>query len=292
MKILTFDIEEWYIAYMRGKADKATLDEYNRYLGFILDRLEEFNIKATFFCVGIMGKDYPEVIRRIHKQGHEIGCHSNIHTWLNKMSAADCRKDTKEAIDSLEQCIGEKIWSYRAPAFSIGESNKWVFDVLSECGIENDSSVYPAARDFGGFPTFGYQKPVAVQTENGIVKEFPIPLCKVLGKLMAFSGGGYFRLFPTWLLKNKICKEEYSMIYLHIADMLPETKHVMSRKDYEDYFKEKGTLYARYKRYLKANIGKQRTLEKLTEVVKLYNFVSVREASNAINWAGAISIQL
>lgn len=292
MNILTFDIEEWYVekAYGGGRAERYR--EFDNYLSYILDLLELQGIKATFFCVGIMGKDYPEVIRRIQKQGHEIGCHSNIHTWLNKMSAEECREDTKEAIDSLEQCIGEKIWSYRAPAFSIGAKNKWVFDVLSECGIENDSSVYPAARDFGGFPTFGYQKPVAVQTENGIVKEFPIPLCKVLGKPMAFSGGGYFRLFPTWLLKNKICKAEYSMIYLHIADMLPETKHVMSRKDYEDYFKEKGTLYARYKRYLKANIGKPGTIEKLREIVRLNNFVSVREASNIINWADAPFILL
>lgn len=291
MNILTFDIEEWALTKARGYDTKEKYAEYDAFLNRILDVLDSRIIKATFFCTGLMTRDFSHVVRLIQRRGHEIGCHSNIHSWLNKMSIEDCRKDTKEAVDSLEQCIGEKIRSYRAPAFSIGEKNKWVFEVLSECGIENDSSIYPVARDFGGFPTFGYQEPVAVQTGNGVVKEFPIPLCKVLGKRMAFSGGGYFRLFPMWFIKSKIRKADYSMIYLHIADMLPETKHVMSRKDYENYYKEEGTLLARYKRYFKANIGKQRTLEKLTEIVKLYNFISVREASNAINWADAPSIQ-
>ena len=166
MKILTFDIEEWYIEQQDGgHAEKYA--EYDRYLNAILDKLDDRKLKATFFCVGEMGKMFPEVIRKIQQHGHEVGCHSNIHTWLNKMTEAECREDTHRAVNSLEQCIGEKVKSYRAPAFSIGENNKWALEILAENGIARDASIFPAARDFGGFPHFGQKTPCIVEY-NGI----------------------------------------------------------------------------------------------------------------------------
>ena len=143
MNILTFDIEEWYIYQQERHA------EFDRYLDAILNKLDERQVKATFFCVGEMGRLFPQVIQKIHGRGHEVGCHSNTHTWLNKMTEADCREDTHCAVDSLEQCIGEKVKSYRAPAFSIGESNKWAFEILAENGIERDASVISLLRASG-----------------------------------------------------------------------------------------------------------------------------------------------
>ena len=68
MNILTFDIEEWY-AYNQPER----ISEFDHYLDVILNKLDERHLKATFFCVGEMGRLYPDVIRRIHSQGHEIG---------------------------------------------------------------------------------------------------------------------------------------------------------------------------------------------------------------------------
>ena len=131
MNLLTFDIEEWFIEQQHnGRIEKYA--EFDCYLNFILNKLDERQLRATFFCVGQMGRLFPEVIRKIQKRGHEVGCHSNTHTWLNKMTEDECREDTHCAVDSLEQCIGEKVRSYRAPAFSIGESNKWAFEILAE----------------------------------------------------------------------------------------------------------------------------------------------------------------
>ena len=63
MNLLTFDIEEWYLESQRsGRAEKYA--EYDRYLDAILKKLDERQIKATFFCVGEMGRLFPEVIRR------------------------------------------------------------------------------------------------------------------------------------------------------------------------------------------------------------------------------------
>ena len=135
MNILTFDIEEWAAAKVRGYASKVRLAEYDALLNRVLDTLDASRIKGTFFCTGLMAQYFPQVVRLIQSRGHEIGCHSHQHSFLNKMTEAEAREDTHAAIDALDQCIGQKVRCYRAPAFSIGENNKWAFEILAECGI-------------------------------------------------------------------------------------------------------------------------------------------------------------
>ena len=109
MNILTFDIEEWYLRKMRYGDTYDKYDVFDSYLNQILDALEARGMKGTFFCVGGMATDFPEVVRRIEQRGHEIGCHSNRHTWLNKMTYEEVKEDTRTAVDALEQCIGKKV---------------------------------------------------------------------------------------------------------------------------------------------------------------------------------------
>ena len=292
MNIISFDIEEWFIekAFNGGRAEKYA--EFDAYLDKILSLLKTSEKKATFFCVGKMAKEFPEVIRRIAAEGHEIGCHSNIHTWLNKMTQEQMRQDTREAVDSIEQCIGQKVLSYRAPAFSIGENNKWALEILAENGIERDSSIFPASRDFGGFPDFGCNEPVLV-TYNGIkMKEFPISITKIMGKDFAYCGGGYFRFFPLWFVKKEMRKAPFSICYFHIGDLLPESNGMMSREEYEKYFKEKGTLVNRYKRHIKSNLGKKGAWGKLEKLEGSTDFINLDMADKAIDWTACTQITL
>lgn len=284
MNILTFDIEEWFLDYSKGRGTKEKNERYDNYLNQILDALDRNNIKATFFCVGEMGRLFPEVIKKIHSEGHEIGCHSNIHTWLNKMTEAECLEDTHKAVDSLEQCIGEKVRSYRAPAFSIGESNKWAFEVLVGNGIERDASIFPATRFFGGFANFGQKTPCIVEYNGIQIKEYPICTTKVLGKEMAYSGGGYFRFFPLWFVEKEVKKAPYAMCYFHIRDLVPETLGLQSKSEYEAYYKEKGTLKARYMRYIKGNLGKKSALTKMMRLIDDMEFINLTQADGQIDW--------
>lgn len=291
MNILTFDIEEWYLEQqLGGRAEKYA--EYDRYLNGILNKLDECQIKATFFCVGEMGRLFPEVIRKIQGRGHEIGCHSNIHTWLNKMTEADCREDTYRAVDSLEQRIGEKVKSYRAPAFSIGENNKWAFEILATNGIEKDASIFPAARDFGGFSSFGQKEPCVVEYNGIKLKEFPVCTTHVLGKEMAYSGGGYFRFFPLSFVKKEMSKSKYAMCYFHIGDLLPEAGGVPSKSAYEAYYKEPGTLKNRYVRYMKTNLGKKNAFEKMMKLINMMDFVGLQQSDDMIDWNSAPVVKL
>ena len=292
MNILTFDIEEWYLEKKYHGDHPERFKIFDGYLERILNLLDDRNLKGTFFCVGGMGKEFPEVIRKIESHGHEIGCHSYRHTWLNKMSREEVMEDTRIAVDALEQCIGKKVKSYRAPAFTIGESNKWAFEVLSECGIHRDASVFPAERDFGGFALFGQKKPTLVYYNRVQLKEFPICTTQLMGREIAYSGGGYFRFFPLNYVKRTMSKNDYNMCYFHINDLLPELKGVKSREEYEAYYKEPGTLKNRYMRYVKTNLGKNNAWGKFERLIMSEEFINLEQADKLIDWQQARTVVL
>lgn len=279
MNLLTFDIEEWYIEKRFGTGSYQKYEEYEEVLDKILALLDETETKATFFCLGKIATDFPEIIKKIDSHGHEIGCHSNLHKWVNKMTTKEFNEDTCEAISALENIIGKKVVSYRSPAFSITEKNKWAFEILKENGIENDASIFPGVRDFGGFTGFPVQKPCVINYNGIRINEFPIPLFNLplINKQLAFSGGGYFRLLPLSFIKRLLSKSDYNMCYFHIEDLLLQKSPFMTRKEFETYFKEDGGFLKRLSRYFKSNIGRERAMSGLEDLVGDYNFVSVSE---------------
>lgn len=284
MNILTFDIEEWYLESQRENRQSKYL-QLNETLERILNGLDRIGIKGTFFCVGELATSFPEVVKIIVDRGHEVGCHSNIHTWLDKMDEKTLRQDTTDAIKALEDVAGQKVTSYRAPAFSITGKNKWAIGVLADCGIESDASIFPAARDFGGFPLFPYDVPCTISYQGVTLKEFPIGLISVFGKKIAYSGGGYFRLIPYWLVNRTMKSRDYNICYFHLADLIHEKHGMMTRQEYEDYFKEPGTFKNRLIRYAKSNVGTGDAFGKLQRLLSDHRFVNIREAAKQTDWA-------
>lgn len=279
MNILTFDIEEWSIEKEFRGGCRERYVEFDQMLDCILELLSVRGIKATFFCLGKIALDFPEVIKKIDAGGHEIGSHSHAHKWINKMTPDEFREDTRRVVFAIEDLIGKKVKSFRAPAFSVGESNKWAFEILAEYGIENDASIFPGSRDFGGFPDFTEQQPCIVEYNGLCINEFPIPLCNLplLNKRIAYSGGGYFRLLPFDFVKKQMNKSTYNMCYFHIKDLLTERQKLLSKAEYEDYFKEPGTFKNRYLRYFKTSVGRRNALKNLEKLLDSFMFLSVEE---------------
>lgn len=292
MNVLTYDIEEWYIEkeYFGNRSEKY--QEYDRYLNLILNLLDERQIKATFMCVGQLASQFPYVIKSISERGHEIGCHSNEHTWLTQLSLNQLRKDTRDAIASLEDISGKKVRCYRAPAFSIGDQNKYAIEILAENGIEIDSSIFPAARDFGGFSSFKSEVPSIIRYNGIEMKEFPICTTKVLGKSIAYSGGGYFRFFPLSFVKNRMNASDYAISYFHIGDVVPLFDKYISKELYETYFKEPGTFSNRLKRSIKSNLGINCAFSKMCNLIKELDFSCLEDADKQTNWGHAPVINL
>jgi peptidoglycan-N-acetylglucosamine deacetylase len=104
MNILTFDIEEWFHSdFISGHATWAKYEpRIYRSVEKILQQLEEKNRKGTFFVLGWVAENYPEVVKQIHNQGHEVGCHSYFHGLAHQMSPQEFLKDTENAVKPLK----------------------------------------------------------------------------------------------------------------------------------------------------------------------------------------------
>lgn len=292
MNILTFDIEEWYLEKVLHGGRSFKYQLFDETFAKVLDELDKRDIKATFFCVGKLATDFPQVVREIVRRGHEVGCHSNEHTWLNKMTEEGLRQDTSEAIKALEDVSGQKVTSYRAPAFSITTENKWAVNVLADCGIESDASIFPTSRDYGGYKGFPQDTPCIVSHEGATLKEYPICTTSVLGKTMAYSGGGFFRLLPYWLVSRTMKRRDYNICYFHLNDLIKQKIAFKSKAEYEEYFKEPGTLKNRFVRYVKSNVGTGDAYGKMTRLLSEHLFVSVRKADQMIDWGKVNTIRL
>ena len=292
MNILTFDTEEWYIEKAANGDRKEMYPVFDGYLDRILDMLDERGVKATFFCVGGLAKFFPEVVRKIDARGHEIGCHSNEHVWLTTFDEEGLYRDTREALAAIEDVIGRKVKSYRAPAFSIGEKNKWALEVLAECGIERDASIYPSERDFGGFASFPSKTPCLLTVGRHTLQEFPICLTQALGKEFAFSGGGYFRLFPLPFIKSRMAGADYGMCYFHIDDLMYRKMRLQDKQSFEEYYKIPGTLKNRTLRMIKGSIGTKGAFDKMLKLVNTFDFVNLEQAAERIDWKKVKKVEL
>jgi len=275
MNILTFDIEDWwgYDYYKLGNRQdwKPRLDKY---LQDILDLLDERNIEATFFILGEVAVSNPSVVRCIADRGHHIGCHSFSHTFWKQPTEKEIREDTYKALNAIEDCTGQKVTAYRAPAFSITRENCWILSVLSEAGILYDCSIFPTCRSFGGFPEYRSKFPGKIEIGGVSIKEFPIAPSIIWGREIVYSGGGYFRIFPYSKIKSLTAESNYVMSYFHIKDFDKEQKRLFTSLDGESALA----------RYFKNYVGLNTCFKKFTKYIYDFDFCSVKEADAKINW--------
>lgn len=99
----------------------------------ILDLLDEYDAKATFFLVGIWVDKYPELVQAIHERGHEIGNHSDSHPYMTKITESKMRQELDGMSDKIEQLIGERPSLFRPP---YGDYNNKVVTVSRDEGYE------------------------------------------------------------------------------------------------------------------------------------------------------------
>jgi len=87
----------------------------------VLDLLDEFNFKATFFLIGRRVEQHPDLARSAAQRGHTIGCHDLDHHWsANFRQHRRMNADISEACSIIERTIGERPRLYRPP---VGLSN-------------------------------------------------------------------------------------------------------------------------------------------------------------------------
>ncbi|ALS97650.1 XrtA system polysaccharide deacetylase [Lacimicrobium alkaliphilum] len=168
----------------------------------LLDIFARHGVKSTFFVLGWVAERYPELIKEIHRQGHEVASHGYAHRRASEQNRQEFTADVRRSKDHLQDLLGEEITGYRAPSFSIGYTNEWAFEALKELGFVYSSSTYPVKHDLYGtpdWPRFAYQR-------KEDITEIPIPTLKMFGKQVPIGGGGYFRLYPYALTRYLVQK--------------------------------------------------------------------------------------
>lgn len=275
MNILTFDIEDWF--HILDNPRTQTESDWSKfdsriYKGMqqIYDILEKTNESdATFFVLGWIAEKYPEVVREIVERGYEVGSHTHLHQLVYNQDQKTFHQDVERSIKTLEDCTGKKVVSFRAPGFSITSKNKWAFEVLHDLGIQIDSSVFPAGRAHGGFPEYGRDQPSILSYEGITLKEFPINTNNFLGRPVIFSGGGYFRVFPYYMIKQWTQQSNYIMTYFHPRDF-----------DYKQPMVPGLSLTRKFKSY----VGLKGCKMKLQRFLIDFEFMDIKKAASIINW--------
>lgn len=282
MNILTFDVEEWF-----HLLDNDSTRSEEQWKGFevriyqnmerIFRILEDTNTKATFFIIGWIAKTYPDIVKEIASK-YQIGSHTMNHQLVWQQSADAFREDVSSSIKLLEDITGQKVEAFRAPGFSIRESEAWAFEILYDLGIRMDSSIFPAHHAHGGMPSYNSAMPSWIGYNGVRLKEFPIVYKKVLGKHIIFSGGGYFRLFPYSVLRKWTADNpDYVLSYVHPRDL-----------DADQPLIKELSLFRRFKSYY----GLCGAEGKLRRWLNEFRFVDLRTADRLIDWASVPVIEL
>lgn len=268
--LLTFDIEEWFHANYEGLEDFATSkrrgSNFRAQLEALLELCGETGSKATFFTLGCIGEDYPDLVKRIVRDGHDLASHGYGHQLAYKQSYLEFYNDVKKSVDILEQLTGTRVLGYRAPSWSIVESNLHYLEALEDIGLQYDASIFPVKTFLYGIPTAprDIHKPRVNGRELNLY-EVPMSVTRVAGRNIGYSGGFYFRFFPGWFIKRAIRaankQGQNSIVYLHPREI--------------DTEEQKLTLPAKEAFIHYYSIG--RTKSKLRDILTSFNFTSIAE---------------
>ena len=99
----------------------------------ILDILDKYNVKTTFFLVGGWVEKYPDMVKEIFARGHEIGNHSDTHPHMSQLSEQGIRDELRIMSDRVERLTGVRPTLFRPP---YGDYNNRVIQVSRAEGYE------------------------------------------------------------------------------------------------------------------------------------------------------------
>ena len=253
---LTIDVEDYF--QVNAFAASVSRDQWQSYplrvernTGRILDLLDAYGIKATFFVLGWVAERLPSLVREIRGRGHEIACHGFWHELVFQIGPDRFRADIRRAKALLEDQVGERVNGYRAPSYSITKRSLWALTILAEEGFTYDSSIFPIFHDTYGIP--GARRfPHIIETDAGHLSEFPLTTLSLsLGAKkihLPIAGGGYLRLLPASLIRHGISlineKEgQPAVLYFHPWEIDPDQPRIKAgiKSRFRHYLNLRGT---------------------------------------------------
>ncbi len=271
---LSIDLEDWYHPelvrrYLKSRPACSRVVQATMPL---LDLLARCGVCATFFVVGEVMRQHPNLVRHIYAQGHEIACHGMTHRPLWELTPAAFAAELSAFASLSREVLGAdvKIHGFRAPTFSLDRRTGWAISVLQDMGYTYDSSVFPVRGPLYGVPTapiniypLSRDDPAGTDPTSPLL-EFPLPTFKCGGWRVPIGGGVYLRLLPAhWLIRmlKRSPSQHPFVLYLHPWETDPTTPRV------------KMPAWARFATYH----GLDTALQKLSQVLEAFSFTTVHD---------------
>lgn len=265
INILSIDIEDWFLSYDSSQIsyDKWPLLEsrVGQNARTILDLLTKHKQKATFFILGWIAERHQELIKEISEAGHEIGYHSYHHAIPVNQGVEAFEDDLVKGLSLLSKITGKPIGLYRAPMFSLCNASAWTIPILLKHGITISSS-YKSHYPFNDhrIPS----TPFYFEHEGMQLMELPLNRIKVPFLNLVYTGSGYFRMLPLWLIKILFDRSAYNMTYFHPRDFDENVPFT--------------TLLPVYRNWMN-RFGNRSTSAKLAALLLSRNFLTIGEAA-------------
>lgn len=246
LNALTFDVEDYF--QVHGLAAAIPRESWETIpsrvqigLDKILALLKRQKIRATFFFLGWIAERYPDTVRQVAAEGHEIALHGYHHRLIYEQTPEAFETDLRDGLSAIRKAYEGPVKGYRAPSFSIRQDTLWALDIIQKLGLRYDSSIFPFKRKRYGLPS---ATPQPHQIRDGLW-EFPMSTVKFLGKALPVGGGGYFRLYPlSWTCQaiehlNQSAQQP-AMVYLHPWELDPGQPKVQA--DWANTFRHRVNL--------------------------------------------------
>jgi polysaccharide deacetylase family protein (PEP-CTERM system associated) len=232
LNALTIDVEDYYhVSAFEAVVPFADWERYEsrveKNTHRILDLLDAYTTKATFFVLGWVAERHPGLIRTLVARGHEVASHGYAHRRVYTQTPEQFRTETQRSKCLLEDTLGQPIRGYRAASYSITAQSLWALDVLKEEGFVYDSSIFPIRHDLYGIPSHPRFCSLLPGPSSASLVEFPLSTLRFGGTNFPIAGGGYLRLFPyaytRWGIRYLNRQEDQpAVVYLHPWELDPE----------------------------------------------------------------------
>ena len=229
--IMSVDLEDFFCDLpfnQWSKYESRVIKNTNK----ILELFKKYQVKATFFTLGYIAEQFPDLIKEIDKQGHEIASHSYAHLDIRKTTKEEFENDLKKSLGVIEKITGKKVLGFRAPYFSIDKKSFWAMEIISKY-FKYDSSIFPVKTPLYGIsnaPRNIYKPNLinpSIEDSKSSLIEIPMATHRIpiIGNI-PIAGGFYLRFLPYFYIKyglNKINKNGNPFIfYIHPKDLDPE----------------------------------------------------------------------
>ncbi len=201
----TVDVEEYFQVsalepYVSRDSWLQRESRVERSVDVLLELLDGFDSRGTFFVLGWIAKHHRRVVESIAAAGHEVASHGWGHRRITQLNPHEFRESVRNSKRLLEDLTGKQVIGYRAPSFSIVRGGEWALDILIEEGYGYDSSLFPVRRPGYGYAG-GRRVPHWIERPAGRLAEVPPATLQVARISLPAGGGAYFRLFPYSLCR-------------------------------------------------------------------------------------------